>query len=306
MEIYQLAPDKNVLMQCNVIKTAGGKLIVIDGGHIEFDCYLLSALRAIKGVKDGEYFEVDAWFLSHAHEDHYGELIKMLKSYDKNSNYKIKNFYFDFPDFTSPDYKPKDFNIDEINMLKDAFNNYAKVNGIKTQSYYDDLNGKVINKNAVEKGLTITIDGVDLKILQTYSIKDDIIVNCNSLVIQAVDNGKKAIFLNDVTTNSGNRLLKKYGKGLKSDLVQLAHHGQSGAEKDVYDVIDAKYKLWCTPFWVWTRPDVYQIGEVREWFSIDENGGKNHLISCLYKDFPQDRTSVSDWEKCVEKMKVVL
>ena len=307
MEIYQLAPDKNVLMQCDVIKTPNGKLIVIDGGHIEFDSFILSALRAIKGIKEGEYLEIDAWFLSHAHEDHYGELLKILNTYSEKSNFIVKNFYFDFPDFNSPDYRPTDYNLDEIQMLKDGLNNYAKVNGIEVDDYYTYLNGRVVNSDAIEKGLTITIDGVDLKILQTYSMKEDIIVNCNSLVIQAVHNGKKAIFLNDVTTNSGKRLLKKYGDKLKSDLVQLAHHGQSGATKRVYDVVNAKYKLWCTPYWVWTKPERFQIGEVRGWFNITENGGgEEHLISCLYKHYPEDRTKVSDWAKVVEYMKVVL
>ena len=306
MEIYQLAPDKNVLMQCNVIKTPNNKLIVIDGGHIEYNSFIISALRAIKGVKKYEYFEIDAWFLSHAHEDHYGELLKVLRDYSEDSNFKINNFYFDFPDFNSPDYRPNDYNLDEIQMLKDGLNNYARVNGIEVDDYYTYLNGRVVNSEAIEKGLTITIDGVDLKILQTYSMEEDIIVNCNSMVIQAVHNGKKALFLTDITTNSEKRLLRNYSEELQSDLVQLAHHGQNGATKRTYEVINAKYVLWCTPYWVWTNPTTYKIGEVREWFNITEAGGENHLISCLYEYYPESRTSVSAWAKVVEYMKVVL
>jgi hypothetical protein len=83
--LYQLAPEKNSLMQSYVIKTANGKLIVIDGGidgeGKDRDPYMPTALRAILGLDDDEYFEVEAWFLSHAHKDHMYELSKMLRDY---------------------------------------------------------------------------------------------------------------------------------------------------------------------------------------------------------------------------------
>ena len=49
--LYQLAPEKNSLMQSYVIKTPNGKLIVIDGGidgeGLNRDPYMPTALRAI-------------------------------------------------------------------------------------------------------------------------------------------------------------------------------------------------------------------------------------------------------------------
>ena len=72
--LYQLAPEKNSLLQSYVIKTENGKLIVIDGGvdgaGKDHPAYMPAALRAIAGVGEGDYFEVEAWFLSHAHKDH--------------------------------------------------------------------------------------------------------------------------------------------------------------------------------------------------------------------------------------------
>ena len=100
VELYQLVPENRSLMQCYVIKTINGKLIVIDGGidgeGKDRDPYLPTALRAIAGVDEGEYFEVEAWFLSHAHKDHMYELSKMMAEYSLDSNYKINNIYFDF------------------------------------------------------------------------------------------------------------------------------------------------------------------------------------------------------------------
>ena len=79
-------------------------------------------------------------------------------------------------------------------------------------------------------------------------------VNGNSTIIRVYDqdkNGKTCLFLNDASIGSGKRLLDTYKEKLKSDIVQLAHHGQAGVDKDVYDAIDAKIRLWPTTIWLW-------------------------------------------------------
>ena len=269
-----------------------------------------SAIRAILGLNEGEYFEIEAWFLSHGHSDHYGEMIMMFREYDENSNYKINNIYFDFPDFATSKFDPSDYTLEGLDQLKQGLDNYAKVNGIDCEEgYYNHLNGKVVNADAVAKGLTITIDGVDFEILQTQSPEDDQ-VNGNSMVIRVVptyENAKTCMFLNDTSVWSGAKLLKTYGDKLKSDVVQMAHHGQAGADKDVYDAIDAKLRLWPVPFWVWGNETDYRIGEVRSWFGIDENVGREtDLVSCKYGKYPEDYTSIDSWKQCLEIMKIVL
>ena len=61
-----------------------------------------------------------------------------------------------------------DFEPKFLQTYKDALDSYAKMHGIDCNgSCYDYLNGKVINRESVEKGLTITIDGIPFDILQT-------------------------------------------------------------------------------------------------------------------------------------------
>ena len=64
-EVYLIAPDATSLMECYIIKTKTGKLIVIDGGYVgrerEKDPYIKAALRAVAGKKKGELVEVEAW-----------------------------------------------------------------------------------------------------------------------------------------------------------------------------------------------------------------------------------------------------
>ena len=311
-EIYQLCPHSGYLMHSYLIKTPNNKIVVIDGGHTYYmeKAYLPHAIRAILGLNDGDYFEIDALFLSHGHVDHYGEFAMMMKEYDKNSNYKINNFYFDFPDFANSKFDTSDYSLENLALLKNSFETYAQVNDIAVDgSYYDFLNGAVINKSAVEKGLTFNIDGVDFDILQTQDESDDQ-VNGNSLIIRVSESNKKGktcLFLNDASVVSGARLLKKYGSALKSDMVQMAHHGQAGVDKDVYYAIDASIRLWPTPFWLWNDHETWKMDEVRGWLGItSENYTKNDILACGYSAYPENYSSVEDWKKCVDGMKVTL
>jgi len=263
-ELYQLTPEQSSLMQSYVIKTSKNKLIVIDGGidgeGLNANPYLPSALRSIAGVEEGEYFEVEAWFLTHAHGDHFYELAKMLKEYNSESNYKINHFYFDFPDV---------YLSELIGELQAGLNNYANVNNIevKTTSFYDDLNGSVVNAASIDNGLEFEIDNVRIEVLQTWADSDGADTNSNSQILRFWVDGQSVLFLGDLGLAGEERLLSgKYKDSLKSDIVQMAHHGQRGTSETAYKAIDAKVHLWPTPIWVWYNGDKsYQIDEVREW-----------------------------------------
>ena len=312
--LYQLAPEVNSLMQSYVIKTTNGKLIVIDGGidgeGKDRDPYMPSALRAILGLEDGEYFEVEAWFLSHAHKDHMYELSKMLRDYSTDSNYKINHIYFDFPEFGSAEYSAQNGDM-EISQIKENINKYGAAIGAEIKdgsTYYDDINGAVINAEAVSKGLSFEIDGVKIEVLQTWDPADGTSnLNDTSLVLRAWIGEQSVLFLNDLGSIGGRRLLKTYGEKLKSDIVQMAHHGQAGVNKDVYYAIDADVHLWPTPIWVWKNANqTYQIDEVRTWLYGESflTASEYDIVSCLYARYPGANTSVKAWDRMIDGMKI--
>ena len=307
VELYQLAPEPNSLMQSYVIKTSDNKLIVIDGGidgeGLDAAPYLPAALRAIAGVEESEYFEVEAWFLSHAHGDHYYELAKMLREYNADSNYKINNLYFDFPANVSSGV---------LWELQEGLNNYAKTNNIevKSGSFYDDLNGAVVNANSVEEGLEFEIDDIRIEVLQTWHDSDGPDTNSNSQVLRFWVDDQSILFLGDLGPAGEERLLSgKYKDSLESDIVQMAHHGQRGVSETAYKAFNAKVHLWPTPLWVWFNVgNEYQIDEVRQWlygetfYTADEY----NMVACLYDAYPEDSTSVEDWNEVKDGMKITL
>lgn len=347
VEIYQLAPDADSLNQSYVIKTAKGKLIVIDGGAAGDQetkaPYMASALRAIAGVGAGEYFEVEAWFLSHAHSDHIAEIGKLLLGYTNSSeqitvnvkgsddkavtyatdtNFKINNFYFDIPNTDNRVTGSSDFSAWWVDTaLVQGLNNYATVNGITINSesgnYYDDINGAYINYSTIKRGQNIYIDNVRLEILQTWSINETQ-VNDNSLIFRAWVDGQSLLFLNDAAVDAGNRLYKTYGaEYLKSDIVQLAHHGQNGVTEQVYQAIDAKVRLWANFADLWNADSSTQLNTtptVRTWFGYPAIASeanavlnkKTDLVAGLYT-YPDgfDATSVTAWtDDVLSQMKI--
>ena len=315
IEIYQLAPDPEALMQSYVIKTPNGKLVVIDGGMSVVaeppKSYLPAALRAIAGVGEGEYFEVEAWFLSHPHSDHFSELARALNEYMGGSNYKIKQIYFDFPPFETDDFPYADAEWNATMKLKAGLDHYASVCGLdieKGRSAYDTFNGAIIHSRSVKDGLTIEIDGVRFEILLTWDKARGSDANNHSLIILMQGLGQKVLFLNDCQVAEGKDLLKFYPDKIKSDIVQMSHHGQDGVGKDVYDAIGATRYLWPTPIWVWNNTVNFRIGETRTWingcdFTIPKD---NHLVACLYKAYPADRFSVESWKQVKNGMKMVV
>ena len=334
VELYQLAPNKNALTESYVIKTKNNKLIVIDGGidgtGAEADPYMPAALRSILCLEEGEYFEIEAWFLSHPHSDHYYELSKCMRDYSKSSNYKIKEFYFDFPDLADYYAARGSLGLTAYNYgvytkfeeFKLNLNKYAIANNIEIESesmlWYDDINGYIINKDEIKWGLDIEIDGVRFEIMQTWDYSDrkgSEDLNETSLVMRAWVEGQSILFLNDLggfnsTQSSGARLVNTYGEKLKSDIVQMAHHGQKGSQKALYDLVDAKVHLWPTPAFVWNYPSTYtQLVEVRRWVNDGKDfvvGNAYNIVACLYDAYPQDSTSVADWAAVKDGMKITL
>ncbi len=316
VRLYSLMPEPGSLMQSFVIRTRHGKLIVLDGGidgaGFEAEAYMPAALRAIAGVEEDDPIEVEAWILSHAHKDHFGELRKTLEEYTDDRPIIIKQFIFDFPNYQSPAYPADNGDGAHLARLKVAMNRYAAVCGLPVcdgSTYYDDVNGAYANERTIAEGCDLTVDGVRIEFLQTYKPTDGTNINNNSLIMRVWTEGQSILFLQDAGSESGRRLLETYGDSLKSDMVQMAHHGQGGVRKPVYDAVAAKVRLWPTPLWVWTNTKLYEIGDTRRWIHGGEDfteASDRDIVTGLYTVFPQDRARVSSWKQVLDGMYILL
>lgn len=71
--------------------------------------------------------------------------------------------------------------------------------------------------------------------------------NATSLIFRVTAEGQTFMFLGDADETSNGILVERFGDLLRSDVVQVAHHGYWGGTKEVYDAIAAPIVLWPCP-----------------------------------------------------------
>ena len=95
---------------------------------------------------------------------------------------------------------------------------------------------------------------------------------------------KRVLFLGDMGPEAGEKLLSDVGAGeLKADYVQMAHHGEYGVNKDVYQAIAPSVDLWNAPVWLYDDNNGGGVGsgpwgtlETRQW--MKDLGVKENFV----------------------------
>lgn len=245
-----------------VIVTEKGKLVVIDGGYSDETAEFLELIKSLATEKP----VISAWFLTHLHGDHIGLFEDVIKNH--YSEISIENVYYNFPTRSEiGEYS----NGGELPAYDNFFENYSK--------FQDKV--KIVQKNDV-----ITVDNVRFEVLfvpvNRYFETNNI--NNSSIVLRMEANGQSVLFLADLAEPAGTDFLNEVSRDkIKADIVQMAHHGQYGVKREVYEAVLPKLCLWCAPDWLWDNDigkgfntHVFQTVEVRGW--MEELGVKHHIV----------------------------
>lgn len=234
-ELWMLGSTTGAQNLSIVIKSPNGKLIVIDGGW-EADADKLSSLILQQGGK------VDAWLITHPHEDHVGALCAILN--DGARKIKIDKIYCSL---ATPDW-------------------YRQVSptgaGIADQllSAFTKLPIGTVTNN-IGRGTEINIDDVNIRVLNDRGVYTYNGVNNSSMVYKIRVSGQSILILGDLAYDGGKDLIKTCTAAeLKSDIVQMAHHGQQGVDQDAYVLIAPTTCLWPTPAWLWNNDNGGGVG----------------------------------------------
>ena len=255
--MWQIPSHVNTIGNSYVFRTTKGKVIVMDGGTKDETLFLKGFIAALGN-------EVEAWIVSHPHDDHVGALTAILEN---PQGMKIHKIYH------------SRFSTELLNSEASS----AK----PTNEFYNALDTSHIEViNLTKPGLIVKIDDLNFKIL---SVTNEELrmnpYNNSSMIVRVWDKRKSIVFLGDAGVECGNKVLNSpYRKDLDCDYLQVAHHGQQGCNEQFYKTIHFKACLWSTPSWVWnndqgkgTNTGNLKTFETRRW--MDEIGIKEHHVS---------------------------
>lgn len=257
--LWQLPNQTHSQMLSYVIRTAGGKVLVIDGGTAGDAGYLKGFIAAMGN-------EVEAWFITHAHDDHFGAMIPVLSQPDAP---RVKAICGSLPD---PAWIRQ-----YAHAAQDA------------QPYEQFLAGlRKLNREVTDLplGADLRFDNVRVEVLgvRNPEITRPNPINNSSMVLRMSDETKSVLFLADLGAEGGRKLLASpYAGRLHADYCQMAHHGQNGVDEAFYRAVNPTYCLWTTPLWLWDNDSgggkgsgKWQTLEVRAW--MDKLNVKHHYV----------------------------
>ncbi|MDO4582485.1 MAG: MBL fold metallo-hydrolase [Planctomycetia bacterium] len=260
MTVCQLTNQTHSQMMSYIVKTASGELLVVDGGCAGDANHLLEMLEKLHGQSNPK---IAGWFLSHCHGDHVLALCELIQS---GRLPKVEKIYYHFPTaewlLASEPGSTRTINIfhEQISSVQERV--VQTVQGQKFQ--YGNLTVTVLNDPHLDPKRNP--------------------INNSNVCFRFETPQFSLLFLGDLGQEGSQKLLEIQPTAmLRADAVQMAHHGQSGATRELYATIAPKICFWPTPTWLWNNdrgkgPDSgpWTIRKEQRW--MQELGVETHYI----------------------------
>ena len=223
-----------------VIRLTDGTFIVVDGGY-STDAEAKNLYKVLsENNPNGGKPVIRAWFLTHLHGDHTGALTNFAKSYA--SSVTVEGFYYNFPGNDVSGERNEDrvsvSSILAVDTAMDMFGGAARYSKIHSGMTFGFA------------GVTATVLGTHEDVKQSYyhnGLKSNDFTDGNdtSTVIKFNVDGQSLMMLADARIGMSRQLQYSYAASvLKSDMVQVSHHGYTGVQDALYELIDADVALW--------------------------------------------------------------
>ena len=249
-ELIFLKHQEPAQMMSVIFKTKNNKIIVFDGGRKGDANFLVNVINSYN------INTVDAWFISHIHDDHIGALLEVIENF--REKLYIKNIYYKFADINWY-YEKMGDDAGYVNLILYYFNEYKK--------YCEQKNLIVNFHDNIKKFDKYIIDDVSVNVINDLYLLDSDPINNTSIVYRMDVLNKKVMILGDIGWYGGDAILKSCDiNELKSDVVILSHHGQNGCGYELYEAIAPQYALWPTTKYIYENVDnIYKTNETIEW-----------------------------------------
>ena len=229
MTVCQLTNKTRSQMMSYIIRTKTGELIVVDGGMAGDADHLLEMLEKLNG---GPNPKVTAWFLSHCHSDHFMALTELIRT-DRLP--EVEKFYFNFP---------------ELKWIE----TYEAVWAHEAKCFFEHIVKVQDRIVTTQKDQKLTFGPLTVTVLNDPYLCEHNPVNNSNVCFRFETKNSSLLFLGDLGKEGSTELLKlQPAELLRAEAVQMAHHGQQGATRELYAVIAPKICFWPTPDWLWNN-----------------------------------------------------
>ena len=213
-----------------------GRVLVQDGGDLYKDRndYMYKAMREL--VPEGEKLVVAAWFHSHPHGDHQFGYEEFIENHGSDADVVVERVVVNYACAEMYTYMRRDNQYEDCGRLVDAIHEKT-AKYIPTAKFIKAHTGQVFNFGSVDAEILFTVE--DYLPVDQFDY-----VNSTSLVVRISYQGQSVLLLADTTHVSGRILENTFGDYLKSDMVQLPHHGMWASNVSLYSFIKASVVLW--------------------------------------------------------------
>ncbi len=232
--LWQFEVDHSLIDcgMCYIIKCADGSFFLIDSAHfysINDNERIYRFLR--ERTPQSEKIRIAGWFFSHGHIDHTSKFMDFVR--DEHSDVELERIIFNF---CPADHRDSD-NWSESDKLKQRqFEAFAA--SLDNMQIITPHTGQRFCIRNLVVDVLCTHDDVYPNSLENY--------NDSSTVIRIQANGSVLLFPGDAGGEESEVLTSRYGKELKCDILQAAHHGHFGTSVLFYELCDAGVILFPT------------------------------------------------------------
>lgn len=218
---------------CYIITLSDGSFVVFDGGGYNSEygdaLRLYNLLKSLNKRTDGKIV-IAGWFLTHEHWDHATNFFNSMK--DHGTGMVLEACYMNMPA------KSAVTNSNNPNYYVDS--NFA------TLSMTVEGGTKIVK---LHTGMKFMIRDAEFEILATH--EDNFPRRCNyfnetTTVTRMKLGGNSVMWLGDAKNYASSVITTRYGSYVKSDIVQVAHHGYDGINQSAYRLMDPQILLWPT------------------------------------------------------------
>lgn len=208
------------------LENSDGRFIIIDGGWAANE-------ENVRNVIKQHHNKVDAWIISHPHQDHAGAFNKIYANPNGITVDRIYDSPIDYEKVKNAGEKWDDLEI---------FEEYLKVTA---------GSDKVTHLN---RGDVFELFGLQIEVFNSYDryVLDNSsdITNDSSLMFKVSSDSKSMIFCGDIKYQMEDTVLKLYKDSLSCSFIQAAHHGNWSFSEEFYDLTGADTVIFDSPAWI--------------------------------------------------------